>query len=116
MAYLEEYLEQGGRRFKKADELPWLFIGLKGMQIENRNIAPIVQKYAKRAGLKRYTSAHMIRHTTATHMLRNGAPIRVLQEMLEHKKLDTTQIYARVDSKPHQPLKSSAVTSDSICG
>ncbi len=95
MAYLEEYLERGRRRFRDADKLSWLFISLRGTQV--KYAASIVQKYAKRAGLKRRTSAHMIRHTIATHMLRNGAPIRVLQELLGHKKLDTTQVYAQVE-------------------
>ncbi|HOW59100.1 MAG TPA: tyrosine-type recombinase/integrase [Candidatus Omnitrophota bacterium] len=97
MGYLDEYIEYGRNRFKNADKLSWLFLSLRGTKMQNMNIAPIVQKYAKRAGFKRHTSAHMIRHTTATHMLRNGAPIRVIQEMLGHKKLDTTQIYTHVE-------------------
>lgn len=97
MGYLDEYLEHGRNRFKNADKQPWLFLSLRGTKMQNMNIAPIVQKYAKRAGLKRHTSAHMIRHSTATHMLKNGAPIRVIQEMLGHKKLDTTQIYTHVE-------------------
>ena len=97
LAYLDEYLKFSRKQFKNAENLPWLFVGIKGTKMQNRNIAPIVQKYAARAGLTRYTSAHMIRHSTATHMLRHGAPIRVLQEFLGHKKLDTTQIYAQVE-------------------
>ncbi|HOW59101.1 MAG TPA: tyrosine-type recombinase/integrase [Candidatus Omnitrophota bacterium] len=106
MGYVEEFLEHGRKNFPNADTLPWLFVTYRGTQMENRNIAPIVQKYTERAGLKRYATAHMIRHTTATHMLRNGAPIRVIQEMLGHRKLETTQIYTQVEisdlKKVHQ--------------
>ena len=97
MGYVEEFIEHARMKFPNAKSLPWLFLTYRGTQMENRNIAPIVQKHAQQAGLKRYTSAHMIRHTTATHMLRNGAPIRIIQELLGHKKLDTTQIYTQVE-------------------
>lgn len=97
MCYLEEFIEHGKKRFPHWDTLPWIFLTYRGTQMENRNIAPIVQKHAERAGIKRYTSAHMIRHSTATHMLRHGAPIRVVQEMLGHKRLDSTQVYTQVE-------------------
>lgn len=97
MGYVEEFINYGRNKFPQADTLSWLFLTIKGQPMKNKDISPIVQKYAARAGLKRYTTAHMIRHTTATHMLRNGAPIRVIQEMLGHKRLETTQIYTQVE-------------------
>lgn len=97
MGYLDEYIEHGRKRFKNHDKIPWLFVGLRGTKMHVPNIAPIVQKYAKRAGIKRHTCAHMIRHTTATLMLRNGAPIRVVQELLGHNSLNTTEIYTQVE-------------------
>ena len=97
MGYIEEFVEHGRKNFPHADTLPWLFLTYRGTQMENRNIAPIVQKYAACAGFKRYTTAHMIRHSTATHMLRHGAPVRIIQELLGHKKLETTQIYTQVE-------------------
>lgn len=97
LGYIEEFIEHARKYFPNAAVLPWLFLTYRGTQMENRNIAPIVQKYALQAGLKRRTSAHMIRHTTATHMLRHGASIRAIQEMLGHRKLETTQLYAQVE-------------------
>ena len=99
LGYIEEYVDHARRKFPRADKEPWLFLTYRGTQMENRNIPPIVRKYAARAGFKRYSTAHMIRHTAATHMLRHGAPVRVIQEFLGHKKLETTQIYTQVEIK-----------------
>jgi len=97
LGYIEEYIEHAREKFPRVEHQSWLFFSYRGAQLKNNALAPIVQKYAARAGIKRYTHAHMIRHSTATHMLRHGADIRVIQELLGHAKLETTQIYTKVD-------------------
>lgn len=96
LGYIEEYLEHARDKFVNAKNLPWLFITYRGTKMKNTGVAPIVQKYAGKAGINRYTHAHMIRHSTATHMLKRGADIRAIQELLGHSKLETTQLYTKV--------------------
>jgi integrase/recombinase XerD len=56
-----------------------------------------VQRYVQRVGIKTHVTAHSLRHTCATHMLRGRASIRHIQALLGHGRLDTTQIYTRVE-------------------
>jgi integrase/recombinase XerD len=73
----------------------FLFRGSAG-KISNDSLRFIINKYAKRAGIKKHLVPHSFRYACATHMLRNGADIRFIQEMLGHEKIVTTQGYTKV--------------------
>jgi len=73
-----------------------LILNRNGTGISARGIRFIINKYIKAIGINKHVSPHTFRHTFATHMLNNGAGIRVVQEMLGHSSIATTQIYTHI--------------------
>lgn len=76
---------------------PSLFLSRTGKPLERTNVWRIVVKYARRMGLSGKFSPHTLRHCFATHLLHGGADLRVVQELLGHADVSTTQIYTHVD-------------------
>ncbi len=73
-----------------------LILNRNGSGISARGIRFIINKYIDAIGISKHISPHTFRHTFATHMLNNGAGIRVVQEMLGHSSIATTQIYTHI--------------------
>lgn len=74
-----------------------VFISSRGKAISRITIFYYLRLYAEMAGLKKEISPHVLRHSFATHLLERGANIRVIQEMLGHEKITTTEIYTHLD-------------------
>lgn len=75
---------------------PALFLGLRGQRVSRQNAWLIIRAAAERAGLTVPVSPHTLRHSFATHLLAGGADVRVVQELLGHSSVATTQIYTLV--------------------
>lgn len=74
-----------------------LFLNRRGKRLTDRGIRRVVVKYARLLGIDKQISPHTLRHTFATHLLQSGVDIRVLQELLGHSSLSTTQRYTHLD-------------------
>lgn len=76
-----------------------VFLDKKGKKMSRQAIYNIVKENAKKAEIKKEIHPHTLRHSFATHLLDNGADLRVVQELLGHAKIGTTQIYTHVTAK-----------------
>ena len=75
---------------------PALFLNTRGRRLSRQSAWAVLQGAAQRAGLRDHVSPHTLRHSFATHLLQGGADVRVVQELLGHASVTTTQIYTMV--------------------
>ncbi len=92
---LKQYLTNARNLWVK-DDLQHVFLNQRGKMLSNRYIQIIVENTGIKAGLNKKVHPHMIRHSFATHLLDNGADLRIVQELLGHENLSTTQIYTHI--------------------
>jgi len=74
-----------------------LFLNVRGGPLSRMGFWKILRKYVIKAGITTHTSPHTLRHSFATHLLEGGADIRVIQELLGHSNIATTEIYTHID-------------------
>ena len=102
---LESWMGAGGRpmlcpqQWAKRDHADAVFLGVRGTRLSRQAAWGIVRKYAMLAGIKSELSPHVLRHSCATHMLVHGADLRIVQELLGHASVSTTQVYTKVDNE-----------------
>lgn len=95
---LADYLELARPSLVKPKTESWIFLSERGSSLSPSRIQKLLKERAARAGLDpARIHPHLIRHSFATHLLGNGADLRVIQEMLGHANITTTQIYTHVD-------------------
>ncbi|MDP4887519.1 MAG: site-specific tyrosine recombinase XerD [Candidatus Nanopelagicales bacterium] len=95
MSSLQTYLHDGRPLLTKV-ATPAVFINLRGRRLSRQSAWTVVAGAARRAGIDRPVSPHTLRHSFATHLVERGADVRVVQELLGHASVTTTQIYTRV--------------------
>lgn len=94
-----DYLEKGRPSLVSSKTSSHIFIGIRGGQLTTERIRQIVKERAVQAGIEKKVYPHLLRHSFATHLLEGGADLRVIQELLGHADISTTQIYTHVSSK-----------------
>ena len=92
-AALENYINNARESMCEGSE--YLFTNLKGAQMTRQGFWKLIKSYAKKAGIDKEITPHMIRHSFASHLVNNGADLKAVQEMLGHSDISTTQIYLR---------------------
>jgi integrase/recombinase XerC len=95
-AAIKNYLGNGRPQLAGKKTANALFLNNAGGRLTARSVQRILAALAIRAGLKKNVHPHMLRHTFATHLLNGGADLRVVQELLGHADLSSTQIYTHV--------------------
>lgn len=100
---VERYLLTSRPLLEKRGPSRFLFLTERGTAFTRQRVWQLIRHYARRAGIDKTVSPHTLRHSFASHLLANGAPLRVIQEMLGHADIATTQVYTHVDP---QRLKS----------
>jgi integrase/recombinase XerD len=94
--WLRRYLESARPDLMKEADTPQLFVTNRKAGMTRQAFWYAIRRYALKAGIERDVSPHMLRHSFATHLLNHGADLRVVQLLLGHSDLSTTQIYTHI--------------------
>ncbi len=105
---LNNYLAHSRPTLLSKQKANAVFLNQYGGRLPARRIQKILDKCARKAGLEKKVHPHVLRHTFATHLLDGGADLRVVQELLGHAQLATTQIYTHVSQSQARKIYQSA--------
>src|SRR5690606_5598444 len=96
LACLHNFVHRPGLEIIVAGQADFLFPTRRGDRMTRQAFWHIIKRYAQKAGVQKALSPHTLRHAFATHLLNHGADLRVVQMLLGHSDLSTTQIYTHV--------------------
>ena len=104
-AALDDWFSSSGRaqlvpdRWRRRGDAEAVFLNQRGGRLTRQGAWLVINKYGRRAGILDHLSPHVLRHSCATHLLDHGADLRVVQEMLGHASISTTQVYTKVSQE-----------------
>lgn len=101
---LDKYLRVGRPKLVKTKSPGTVFLTGRGTSFAGVTLWLRVKKRVERCGIKKNVTPHMLRHSFATHLLENGADLRVIQELLGHSSINTTEVYTHVTGKRLQEV------------
>lgn len=101
ISWIENYQQKVRDKLllKVGKNCDYIFLNNHGEQLTRQAVWQIVKRYCQLAGISKNVTPHTLRHTFATHLLENGADLRVVQEILGHTDISTTQIYTNLTQK-----------------
>lgn len=96
---IKNYLIDRSQLDVKPEYSDILFLSVRGKQLTRMRVFKIIKECAELAGIKKHISPHTFRHSFATHLLERGANLRVIQQLLGHERITTTEIYTHLDKR-----------------
>lgn len=99
LKFIQKYINKCRPLLRKEKNTAVLFLNRFGNKMSRMGLWKIIDKQAKLAGIRKKISPHTIRHSFATHLLEGGANLRIVQALLGHSSINTTQIYTNIDYK-----------------
>lgn len=97
--YLKEYILNYRIFLLKFETNNYVFLNKDGKKISRQGFFKILKNLAQKSGINKEISPHTLRHSFATHLLNHGADLRIIQELLGHENLETTEIYSHLSNK-----------------
>lgn len=97
--YLKLYLNEYRKFILNTKQSDYIFVNYNGNRMSRQGFTKILKKIAQDSKITKEISPHIIRHSFATHLLNEGADLRVIQELLGHENISTTEIYSHVSNE-----------------
>ena len=94
--WIEKYLTEGRPKLVQSG-IAEVFVGARGRKLSRQSAYAILEFHRRNAGIQAEVSPHTLRHTYAVHLIQGGADLRVVQELLGHASISTTQVYTQLD-------------------
>ncbi len=97
--YLDLYINEYRNYILKTKTSEYLFVNYNGSKMSRQGFFKILNALCTKSGINKEISPHILRHSFATHLLNNGADLRVIQELLGHENISTTEIYSHISNE-----------------
>ncbi len=97
--YLKMYIDEYRAYILKTKESNYLFVNYNGKRMSRQGFYKILKQICQKCHIDKEISPHILRHSFATHLINNGADLRVIQELLGHENISTTEIYSHISKQ-----------------